>query len=148
MAVKRKRKPKKEEQKQIIVCGKRKTSIARATVKPGKGIVSVNKKPIELFNLFQRLSLLEPLIIAEKILKEKIKEINIEVVVKGGGVESRIEASRLAIARALVEFTKSSELKNAFLQYDRMLLIADTRHKEMCKPGDSKARAKRQKSKR
>ena len=42
--------------------------------------------------------------------------------------------------------TKSAELKKAFLSYDRGLLVADTRRKETYKPGDSKARAKRQKS--
>ena len=57
-----------------------------------------------------------------------------------------IEASRLAIARALVEATKSKELKKAFIDYDRNMLVADTRRKEPYKPGDSKARSKRQKS--
>ena len=66
--------------------------------------------------------------------------------VKGGGTESQIAAARLAIARSLVEFTKSAELKKEFLKYDRNLLISDVRRKEACKPGDSKARKKRQKS--
>ena len=44
----------------------------------------------------------------------------------------------------IVESKKS--LKQTFLDYDRHLLIADTRYKEACKPGDSKARAKRTKS--
>jgi len=70
----------------------------------------------------------------------------ISVNVKGGGNESQIAASRLAIARALVEFTKSEELKRAFSDYDKNLLVADTRRKEPNKPGDSKARKKRQKS--
>jgi small subunit ribosomal protein S9 len=52
----------------------------------------------------------------------------------------------LAIARALVEFTKNEELKKAFASYDKNLLVADTRRKEAYKPGDSKARKKRQKS--
>ena len=70
----------------------------------------------------------------------------IKVNVKGGGNESRIEACRLSIARALVEFTKSLELKKEFSKYDKNLLVADTRRKEAYKPGDSKARRKRQKS--
>lgn len=142
-------KEKKEKKpKAITVGGMRKRSIARATARPGTGIIRINQKPIKLFNTFQRLTLSEPLIIAEKILKEKLKELDIDVVVKGGGVESQVEASRLAIARALVTFTKNQELRNAFLKYDRSLLVADTRYKEMYKPGDSKARRKRQKSKR
>lgn len=146
--MKSKEKKKKEKMRSITVGGMRKRSIARATVRPGTGIVRINKKPIELFNTFQRLTLSEPLIIAERVLKEKLKELDVDVVVKGGGTEGQTEASRLAIARALITFTKSQELRNAFLKYDRSLLVADTRYKETYKPCDSKARSKRQKSKR
>ena len=45
-------------------------------------------------------------------------------------------------------FSNSKELVNAFLNYDRNLLVADVRRKEAYKPGDSKARSKRQSSKR
>ncbi len=134
--------------KDLVIKGSRKRSIARATIKEGTGIIRINQKPIEIFNKFQQLTLKEPLIIAEQILKEQMEKINIFIVVHGGGMESQIEASRLAIARALIAFTKNQDLKAAFLRYDRFLLVADTRRKEMCKPGDSKARAKRQKSKR
>ena len=64
----------------------------------------------------------------------------------GGGEKGQIEAVRLALARAISEFSDSKELANAFLKYDRNLLIADVRRKEAYKPGDSKARRKRQKS--
>jgi len=139
-------KKKEIEPKTIVVSGTRKESVARALIKEGSGIIRINKKPIELFNRFQQLALKEPLVIAEDILKEKLKQIDIYVNIRGGGVESQIDAARLAIARALVAFTKSAELKNAFLRYDRMLLVADTRRKEQRKPCDSKARAARQKS--
>lgn len=142
----KKTKEAKSKSKILVVSGMRKRSIARATIKPGTGKVRINKKPIELFSTFQNLTLSEPLIIAEQVLKDKLKELDIDVVVKGGGVEGQIDASRLAIARALVNYTKNKELKNAFLKYDRSLLVADTRYKEMYKPGDSKARKKRQKS--
>lgn len=134
--------------KNLVVSGSRKRSVARATIKEGTGIIRINQKPIEIFNKFQQLTLREPLIIAEKILKDQMEKINIFVIVRGGGVESQLEASRLAIARALIAFTKNQDLRTAFLGYDRFLLVADTRRKEMCKPGDSKARSKRQKSKR
>jgi len=124
----------------------RKRSIARATIKPGSGLIYINQRPINLFNTFQYLILSEPVVIAEKILKDKMKKFDIFVLVKGGGVESQIEASRLAIARAILAFTKNQDLRNAFLRYDRALLIADTRAKEMYKPGNSKARKKKQKS--
>jgi len=143
---KKEKKQPKDKKKTLVLSGKRKRSVARAIIKEGTGIILINSKPIDVFNTFHKLALKEPFLIAEEILKEKLKEIDIYVSVSGGGAESQIEASRLAIARALVEFTKSSELKNAYLKYDRALLVADTRRKEMRKPGDSKARAKRQKS--
>jgi len=130
----------------VVVSGTRKSSKACATIQEGTGKILINKKPLEVFNNFQRLSLSEPLVIAEEVLKEKAKQMDINVTVRGGGVESQIEAARLAIARGILAFNKSAELKNAFLKYDRMLLVADTRRKEQRKPNDSKARAARQKS--
>lgn len=136
----------KKEDKMIVISGKRKRAIAKATIKPGTGIIKVNKKPIDTFSFFRRLALLEPLRIADEVLKEKAKTYDIDIVTSGGGVEGQIDASRLAIARAIVAFTKSPELKNAYNTYDWSLLVADVRRKEQRKPGDSKARAKRQKS--
>ena len=138
-------KTKEKKENAMILTGKRKTAIAKATIKEGTGIVRVNKKPIDLFPFFQKLTLLEPLRIAEDVLKQK-PNFDISVNAKGGGSESQADASRLAIAKAIIAFTKSQELKNAYLNYDRSLLVADVRRKEMYKPGDSKARAKRQKS--
>ena len=71
-------------------------------------------------------------------------EIDIDIQVNGGGANGQADAIRLAIARALVEHDK--KLKKTFDDYDRLLLVADVRRKEACKPNDSKARAKRQKS--
>ena len=136
----------KEDKKIIIVSGKRKTSVAKATIKEGTGIIKVNKRPIETYSFFRRLALLEPLRLADEILKEKSKSYDIDVIISGGGVESQIGAARLAIARAILAFTKSPELRNTYIGYDRSLLVADVRRKEQRKPGDSKARAKRQKS--
>jgi small subunit ribosomal protein S9 len=131
-------------QEKIIVSGKRKRSVARAVICKGDGKVSINKIPYEFLPKLRKLMIDEPLRIAEKILG-KI-DYNISVGVRGGGKESGIEAARLAIARALVEASKSKDLRKAFLDYDRNLLVADTRRKETYKPGDSKARKKRQKS--
>ena len=129
----------------IIVSGKRKTAIAKATINAGTGKVTINKKPIEFFPFLQQLELKEPLRIAEELLGKPNFDINVNV--KGGGKMSRIEASRLTIARAILKFSKNNEqLKRAFLSYDRNMLIADTRRKEAYKPDDSKARAKRQTS--
>jgi len=132
--------------KKITISGKRKEAIAKATIYSGSGIVKINKKPIDVFPFVRRLILLEPLRIADDVLKENSKTFDIDVNVKSGGAESQIEASRLAIARAIITFTGSQELKRAYLNYDRSLLVADVRRKEQRKPGDSKARARRQKS--
>ena len=129
---------------QMVISGKRKTSVAKATIKEGNGKITINKKPISFFPNLQQLELNEPLIIAKEVLKSLTFDISINV--KGGGINSRIEASRLAIAKAIVEFTKNEDVKRAFLSYDRNMLIADTRRKEAYKPGDSKARARRQTS--
>jgi len=128
----------------MIVSGKRKTAIAKASIKDGTGIVTINKKPIEAFPMLQQLELKEPLIIAEQVLGKLNFDISVNVA--SGGSASRVEASRLAIARAIVEFTKDEKVRLAFVAYDRNMLVADIRRKEAYKPGDSKARAKRQTS--
>ncbi|UCD20825.1 MAG: 30S ribosomal protein S9 [archaeon] len=137
---------KKIKTKNIVVSGKRKTAIAKATIKPGTGKVTINKKSLSCFNQFQQLALKEPFILARKTLKDQLKTVDILVNVRGSGAESQVEASRLAIARAIIAYFKKAELRKTFLAYDRGLLVADTRRKEACKPNDSKARAKRQKS--
>ena len=128
----------------LTVSGKRKTSVAKATIKEGKGKITINKKPIEFFPMLQQLEVQEPLMIAQDVLGSL--NFDIAVNVRSGGTASRIEASRLAIARAIVAFSKSDALKTAYQVYDRNLLVADTRRKEAYKPDDSKARAKRQTS--
>jgi len=128
----------------LTISGKRKTAIAKATITPGNGKVSINKIPYENLDFFKKLEVSEPIEIARKVLGKL--EFNIEVNAKSGGLASQIHASRLAIARAIVKFTKSEDLRKAYLKYDKNLLVADTRRKEPNKPGDSKARSKRQKS--
>jgi small subunit ribosomal protein S9 len=130
--------------KKIIASGKRKTAIARAEIKEGSGKVTLNKINYENFHKFDVLRMKEPLLITEKVLGK----INFDVIVSvhGGGEKSQIEAARLALARAIVKFSESTELEKEFLEYDRNLLVADIRRKEAYKPGDSKARRKRQTS--
>jgi len=134
----------KEKQDKIITAGKRKTAVAKALIVPGNGEIKINKKPYQQLTYFKRLMIEEPVELTKQTLGNF--NYNLSISISGGGQESQIEAARLAIAKALVKFTKSTELKKAFLAYDRNLLIADTRRKEAYKPGDSKARAKRQKS--
>ena len=128
----------------IVVSGKRKTAVAKATIEDGNGVVTFNGKPLGFLNHLQQLEISEPLIIAKDVLGEL--KFDISVNVRGGGIASQVEAARLAIAKAIMKFSGNEDLKNAFLVYDRNMLIADTRRKEACKPGDSKARSMRQTS--
>lgn len=129
----------------MTVSGRRKTAMAKATITAGTGVVRINRKAVNHLSFFRRLMIEEPIRISEEVTRAK-PSYDISVNVTGGGVKSQIEASRLAIARAILAFTKNAELRKAFLDYDRSLLVADVRHKEQYKPNDSKARAKRQKS--
>ena len=106
--------------------------------------MTFNKRPLSFLSSLQQLEINEPLIIAKDVLGKL--NFNIALNVKGGGIACQVEAGRLAIARAIIKWTKNEDVKNAFLMYDRNMLIADTRRKEACKPGDSKARAMRQTS--
>ena len=130
----------------LVVSGKRKTAIAKVKIREGKGNVLYNSFPYEKLEMFHKLSLAEPIKIAERQLGNF--DFDVDVKTTGGGKESQVQAARLGIAKALVKFTKNKELREAFVKYDRHLLVADTRRKETCKPGDSKARAMRQSSKR
>jgi small subunit ribosomal protein S9 len=130
--------------KKVITSGKRKTSVARAIVAEGGGKITINGKPYLTLQLLDRLKIEEPVRIAKNILGKT--DFNITVTVKGGGEKGQIEAARIAISRAIVKFTENKEVEKAFLEYDRNLLVADVRRKEAYKPGDSKARRKRQSS--
>jgi len=129
----------------LTISGKRKRAIAKATIKTGTGKIRINKIPYEnLTSIFHKLLIKEPIEITKKVLGNF--NFDIEVSVSGGGNEGQIDAARLSVAKALVQFTKSTELKKAMIEYDRNMLVADIRRKEPYKPGDSKARSKRQKS--
>jgi len=124
--------------------GKRKAAVARAIIENGEGKVTFKGKDYKNLQFFDKLKLEEPLKIAESVFGKK--KFNIQVFARGGGERGQIDAARLAIAKAIIDFTNSEELKRAYLDYDRNLLVADVRRKEAYKPGDSKARAKRQTS--
>lgn len=129
--------------KTVNTTGKRKSAIARAVLREGKGIIRINSFNLDVLQpRFAKMKIQEPLMIAGDI----VKTVDIDVNVIGGGWQSQSEASRLAIARALVEFSGSKKMKQDFLDYDRHLLVADSRARETRKPNDSRARSMRQKS--
>ncbi len=128
--------------KLVFATGKRKTSVARAVLKEGDGKVVINGVPLDLYEPeFGRLRIREVFLLADK-LAEKY---DIKVNVKGGGISSRVDAIRQAIAKALVEATKSEELKKRFLEFDRSLLVYDFRRTEPHKPSRSRQGARRHK---
>jgi small subunit ribosomal protein S9 len=130
--------------KVLVVSGKRKTASARAIVKPGVGRVRINMTPVEI---------LEPEIAREKIMEPLLqvgedvwKQLNIDVKTSGGGYMGQAEAVRMAVANALLKWTKSSHVRTVFTEYDRTMIAGDSRRKEPKKFGGPGARAKEQKS--
>ena len=127
----------------IITSGKRKRAVARAVLTSGNGKITINKKNYKSLQLFDRLKIEEPLRIAEHIIGKA--DFNVDISVRGGGEKGQIEAARLALAKAIVKHSGVA-VEDAYFDYDRSLLVADVRRKEAYKPGDSKARRKRQTS--
>lgn len=131
-------------EKVIVQGGKRKTAIARAVIRKGKGRVRINKVPIEIIEPeVARLKMMEPLLLAPQ---DLVNSVDISVEVKGGGFMGQAEAARIAIARALVAWSKSTKLKEIYMDYDRTMLVGDPRQTEPKKFGGPSARARRQKS--
>ncbi|MGD0818690.1 MAG: 30S ribosomal protein S9 [Methanomassiliicoccales archaeon] len=127
----------------VNTSGKRKTAVARAVIAEGSGKIRVNSVPIEAYvPELAKLKIMEPVTLAP----ELFAKVDISVSVQGGGVMGQAEATRTAIAKAIVEFFKDETLEKAFKQYDRSLLISDIRRKLPKKPLGRGARKKRQKS--
>ena len=125
-----------------IASGKRKSAIARAYVKSGKGVVKINNLSLHAYPDYIKEIMAEPLQLAEKY-RDKV---DVRVIATGGGPVSQAEAARTAIAKALVAFSGDEELKKMFMEYDRTLLVSDIRRKEPKKQLGRGARKKRQKS--
>jgi small subunit ribosomal protein S9 len=124
--------------------GKKKTAVARATVRDGEGRVRIDSTPVELAEPEQaKLKMLEPFRIADDDLREQI---DIDVTVSGGGFSGQADAARTAIARGLVQHLGDAELRDAFKEFDRSLLVNDDRQSEPKKWGGPGARARYQKS--
>jgi small subunit ribosomal protein S9 len=127
----------------VNTSGKRKTAVARAVIAEGSGKIRVNSVPIEAYvPELAKLKIMEPVTLAP----ELFAKVDITVSVQGGGIMGQAEATRTAIAKAIVEFFKDETLEKAFKQYDRSLLISDIRRKLPKKPLGRGARKKRQKS--
>ena len=124
--------------------GKKKTAIARATVTDGEGRIRIDSRPIELIEPeTARLKMLEPFRIAGENVRDAV---DIDVNIAGGGTMGQADAVRTALARGLVEYTGDMELRDAYMQFDRTLLVNDVRQSESKKWGGPGARARYQKS--
>lgn len=130
--------------KVLVLSGKRKTAIARATVRIGKGRIRINNVPLEIFEpKLARDKILEPLFLVD----EKVwKQVDIKVKVSGGGFMGQAEAARMAIAKGLLKWTKSTRLRTTLRDYDRTMIAGDPRRGEPKKFGGPGARARDQKS--
>lgn len=125
----------------INTIGRRKTSVARIYMQPGKGKISINNKDMQVYFPVEIMQIIvkQPLTVVDVDGKYDIK-----VNVGGGGVKGQAEAVRLAIARALCEVDEEFRpplKKEGFL-------TRDSRMVERKKYGRKKARKKFQFSKR
>lgn len=127
----------------VNTSGKRKTAVARAVVKKGKGRVRINRVPLEIYTPdIARLKILDSIVLAGN----RVNKVDIDVHVEGGGVMGQATAARTAIARGIVDFLSDEELSDLYKQYDRSLLVNDPRRKLPKKPCGRGARKRRQKS--
>ncbi len=127
----------------ITSSGKKKSAIARATVKNGTGKVRINKKPLEIYEPeLVKLKIDEAVLLAG----EAAASVDIDVTVNGGGIIGQACAVRTAIARGIVDWTNDTAIRDTYMEYDRNLLVNDSRQKESKKFGGPGARSRYQKS--
>lgn len=128
------------------IIGKKKTSVAKATVTPnGRGQVTINGVPIGIIEpQILRSKLAEPVKIAGEGVTGRF---DIDVKIQGGGTIAQLYAARQAIARAILSTIpdngKKNNVRTAFVKYDRHLVVSDTRRAEAKKFGGRGARARR-----
>jgi small subunit ribosomal protein S9 len=125
----------------INTIGRRKTSIARVYVKPGKRDIKVNDRDLKEYFLSE---IHQTTVKQALTLTKQDGQYDVTVNVEGGGIKGQAEAIRLGIARALVEFNAESK---PVLRKEG-IMTRDSRMVERKKPGRRKARRKFQFSKR
>ena len=126
---------------QHLATGRRKTAVARVFLRPGKGAITVNGRPVEKYfvNESTRALVRQPLLTAEA-----ADKFDVLILTNGGGPTGQAGAIRLGIARALVEF--NAELRGKLKEAG--LLTRDPRAHERKKYGQKGARKRFQFSKR
>jgi small subunit ribosomal protein S9 len=127
----------------VVSTGKRKTSLAKATIKDGTGRIRINGRPLEIQQPeLARMRIMEPLII----FGEGWKRYDIRVRTKGGGFMSQADAVRMAIATGLIRMSQDFEVRSKMIEHDRTMLVGDPRRTEPKKFGGPSARSRYQKS--
>ena len=125
----------------VNVVGRRKAAIARVIMGEGTGVITINKRPLDVYF---------PSSILQFIVKQPLNKLeadgkyDIKVNLNGGGYKGQAEALRLAIARALVKINPEDK---AALRAEGFM-TRDPRVVERKKPGQPKARKRFQFSKR
>jgi small subunit ribosomal protein S9 len=143
MERKKRQKVKKQKQDVYIARGKRKRAIAIATIKKGKKqSITFNGLNVEAIeNPYIRHLLMEPLLLAPK-----AENLNITIKAKGGGLMGQVQAARRAVAFGIANYLNDKELLNTYYNFDKSLIVEDTRRVEPKKYKGRKARARFQKS--
>ena len=127
----------------VVSTGKRKTSLAKATIRDGTGRIRINGRPLEIQQPeLARMRIMEPLIL----FGEGWKRYDIKVRAKGGGFMSQADAIRMAIATGLVRMSQDFEARSKMIEHDRTMLVGDPRRTEPKKFGGPSARSRYQKS--
>ncbi len=126
---------------QYYATGRRKSSTARVFLRPGKGVIEVNKRTIDDYFPNETLKMIvrQPLQ-----LTETVDKFDIVATVKGGGTSGQAGAIKHGISRALVDYNQ--ELRKRLKEGG--FLTRDARVKERKKYGQKGARARFQFSKR
>jgi small subunit ribosomal protein S9 len=125
----------------FLATGKRKSSIARVTLLPGNGKITINKRDLEDF--FPR-PLHQTMVKQPLVVSGYEGNVDVRVRVHGGGISGQAGAVRHGVARALTEI--DAELRGDLKR--RGFLTRDARVKERRKAGLKKARKRPQFSKR
>ncbi len=130
-------------EKLVIVSGKRKTAVARATATNGNGKVFINNVPLEIFQpMIAKLKIQEPIFVVGEEFSSKV---DVDVMIQGGGFMAQAEAARVVVSNALSEFGGEA-VRRKLLEYDRRMLVDDPRRTEPKKFGGHSARRRKQKS--
>ncbi len=130
------------QEKSTYAVGKRKTSIAKVFLKSGTGKILINEKDLSVY--FESLGSEKELVKKPLLLVNGQNLYDLRIFVKGGGTDSQLDATMLAISKALISL--NSSFRKILKQ--ESLLRSDSRIKERRKYGLKKARKAGQYSKR